>query len=74
MIYEVTVKPNSKKGPLVVAEGQRLTVYLREKPVDGAANAALIKLLANHFTVAKSCVMIKSGARGRKKLIEISAN
>ncbi len=71
MIYEVTVKPNSKKGPLVLMEDGKLTVYLREKPVDGEANTALIKILSKHFRVAKSCVIIKSGARGRHKRVEI---
>lgn len=71
MIYTVTVKPNSKKGPLVVARVEGITVYLREKPVDGAANSALIKLLAKHFSVAKTQIHIKSGQHGRKKLIEI---
>ncbi len=71
MIYEVVVKPNSKKGPLVIADNNALTVYLREKPVDGEANIALIKLLSKHFGVAKSCVVIKTGSRGRKKLVEI---
>lgn len=71
MIYEVTVKPNSKKGPLVITDGDQLTVYLREKPVDGEANAALIKLLSKHFDVAKTRVIIKRGNSARKKLIEI---
>lgn len=71
MIYSVTVKPNSKKGPLVVEEGEGLIVYLREKPIEGEANQALAKLLAEHFGVAKSQITIKSGARGRHKLIEI---
>lgn len=71
MIYSVTVKPGSKKGPLVIPDGDELTVYLREKPVDGQANAALIKLLASHFHVSKTSIQLKSGARGRKKLVEI---
>lgn len=71
MIYAVTVKPNSKKGPLVSQNGSQLVVYIREKPVDGAANQALIKLLAKHFDVAKSCISIKTGIRGREKLIEV---
>ena len=71
MIYEVTVKPNSKKGPLIIESGAQLTIYLREKPIDGEANAALIKLLAKHFGVAKSCINIKTGAHGRKKLVEV---
>lgn len=72
MIYTVTVKPHSKKGPLVISTGANtLTVYLREKPINGAANQALIDLLATHFRVAKSCITIKSGSRGRTKLVEI---
>jgi len=71
MIYEVTVKPNSKKGPLVVTAGNQLTVYLREKPIDGEANAALVKLLAQHFDVAKTRIMVKRGHTFRKKLVEI---
>lgn len=71
MIYEITVKPNSKKGPLIVADGDRLTVFLREKPVDGEANAALIKILSKHFNVAKTRINIKRGNASRKKLVEI---
>lgn len=72
MIYSVTVKPNSKKGPLVLMTGENeLTVYLREKPIDGEANQALIKLLSDYFHVAKTCITLKSGARGRQKLVEI---
>ncbi len=71
MIYAVVVKPNSKKGPLVVQDGSQLVVYIREKPIDGEANQALIKLLAKHFGVAKSCITIKTGSRGRQKLVEV---
>ena len=71
MIYEVRVKPNSKKGPLVIAEGNQLTVYLREKPIEGEANAALVRLLAKHFDITKTSILIKSGKRGRTKLVEI---
>lgn len=72
MQYSVTVKPNSKKGPLVVADGANLTVYLREKPVDGEANSALIKVLAKHFHVPKTSIIIRRGAKSRQKLIEFS--
>lgn len=71
MIYQVTVKPDSKKGPLVVEQDAELVVYLREKPVAGAANTALIKILADHLQVPKTCVKIKTGARGRKKLVQV---
>ncbi len=71
MIYTVKVKPHSRKGPLVLVDGENITVYLREKPVDGEANRALIALLAQHFHAPKTTVHIKSGLRGRQKYIEI---
>ena len=71
VIYSVTVKPNSKKGPLVIEAEDGLIVYLREKPVDGEANAALIKVLSKHFGVSKSQISIKVGGRGRSKLVEV---
>lgn len=71
VIYSVTVKPNSKKGPLVVETGNGITVYLREKPIDGEANTALIKVLSKHFGVSKSQISIKTGGRGRQKLVEV---
>ncbi len=71
MIYMVIVKPGSKKGPLVEEDREKLTVYLREKPHDGEANAALIKILAKYFDVSKSQVEIKTGGKSRTKIVEI---
>lgn len=73
MIYTVVVKPHSKKGPLVLTTAKNeLMVYLREKPVEGEANQALIKLLSDFFDIPKTHIYIKSGTHGRKKLVEIS--
>lgn len=74
MRYSVLVKPNSKKGPLVVADPttSELTVFLREKPVDGAANAGLIRILSEYFHVAKTRVRIQNGSHSRHKIVEIS--
>ena len=71
MIYQVTVKPGSKKGPLVLETNVGLTVYLRAKPIDGQANTELIQLLSDYFKVPKTSISIKTGARGRTKLVEI---
>lgn len=68
----VTVKPGSRKGPLVEvdADGQ-LTVYVREPAVDGKANQAVILLLATHFGVPRSSVELASGATARLKRFRI---
>ncbi|MFM6971731.1 MAG: DUF167 domain-containing protein [Rhodoluna sp.] len=73
MRITVNVKPGSKKGPLVEqsSEGTYI-VYLRERAVDGAANEGLIKILAQHFEVAKSKITIEAGFSSRIKRISIN--
>ena len=72
MRVTVTVKPGSKKGPLVEANDEGLlTIFLQERAVDGAANEGLVALLAKHFEVSKSKVQIVSGFTSRIKRIEV---
>ena len=72
MLISVAVKPNSKKGPLIekVSETEFI-IFLREKPHDGEANTALLKLLSEYFHVPKTTIKIKSGPSSRKKILEI---
>ncbi|MEN9955584.1 MAG: hypothetical protein RL723_294 [Actinomycetota bacterium] len=68
----VTVKPGSKKGPLIeAAPDGSLTVYLLQRAIDGAANEGLIALLAKHYKVSKSKVTIESGFTSRIKRVSI---
>jgi len=71
MKINVTVKPNSSKGPLVEAclDGSYV-VYLREIAAEGQANEALIKVLSKHFDIPKSSLKIICGLSSRHKLIE----
>lgn len=71
MNVSVTVKPGSSKGPLVLPIGDSLVVYLREKPHDGEANAALVEILADYYNVSKSQIEIKRGSKNHQKLVEI---
>ena len=71
MLIPITVKPGSRKGPLVEAAPDGLTVYLREKAHDGEANVALVRVLAKYYGVAKSCVMIQRGQKSHRKVVEI---
>jgi len=66
------VKPGSKKGPSVELDSDgSLTVFLKERAVDGAANEGLVKVLAEHFGVRKSDVEIESGFTSRIKRVSI---
>ena len=72
-ILTVTVKPGSKKGPLVeVAEDGSLTVYVRERAIEGKATDAVAKVLAAHLGVPKSQLELVSGAASRVKRFRIN--
>ena len=49
-----------------------LKVRVRARPVEGAANAALIKLLAKTLGVAKSSVALDRGDQSRTKLLTVT--
>ncbi|MBA4031438.1 MAG: hypothetical protein C0478_11205 [Planctomyces sp.] len=72
MIIEVTVKPNSRESLLEQTPAGAWQARLKSPPVDGKANAELMGLVARHFGCSKSQVTIKTGGRGRKKLVEIA--
>ena len=48
-----------------------LRARVAAKPVDGAANDALLRLVADALDVPKGRVTLRSGATGRAKVIEI---
>jgi uncharacterized protein len=48
-----------------------LKIRLTAPPVDGAANEALVRFLADRLRIAKSQVEIVSGHTGREKIIRI---
>ena len=47
------------------------TVSVKEPPIDGRANDAILHLLAEYFEVPRSSVRLISGATSKKKTFEI---
>lgn len=71
MKIKIRVKPNSKITSVKQQEDGSCVVSLTATPVEGKANVQLIKVLADHFLVAKSSITIKSGLKSRDKLVII---
>jgi uncharacterized protein (TIGR00251 family) len=70
----VKVKPGSRKGPLVEVGGDgELTIYVREPAVEGKANDAVIRLLAQHLGVPRSRIELASGATSRLKRFRVTS-
>lgn len=70
-ILNVCVIPRASRSEVVGFHDGALKIRIAAAPVDGAANAELIKLLAKKFDVAKSDVSIASGENSKNKRIHI---
>lgn len=66
---QVKVKFGSKQRVELVEEG--LEVTLTEPPEKGKANKQLIEVVAEYYKCPKSAVSLVSGAKSRKKVVEI---
>lgn len=78
MRISVHVKLHAREEKVEKTVIQRLTgpeeqyqVYVRELPVDGKANDAVLRVLAEYFRVPKSLVRIVAGHASREKIVEI---
>ena len=70
-ILSVKVFSNSKTQKVVKKEGDKFEIRIKEKPIDGKANQAVISALADYFKVSKSQVKIIKGIKSRNKTIEV---
>ncbi|MDH5509977.1 MAG: DUF167 domain-containing protein [Nitrospinota bacterium] len=71
VIVAVKVSPRSSVSRVESVVAGALKVRLAAAPVDGAANAELIRTMADFFGVAKSSVTILSGESSRTKRVLI---
>jgi uncharacterized protein (TIGR00251 family) len=67
----VHVQPRASRSEIVGVHRDALKVRLLAPPVDGAANAALVALLADRLGISERAVRIVSGATSRAKVVEI---
>ena len=65
----VQVKPGSKSAGFDYA-GDAYVLRVRERAVDGAANAACVRALAEYLELRRSQVTLIVGERGRRKTFE----
>ena len=68
----VRVTPRAKKNEIseILADGT-IKIRLAAPPVDGKANQALVRFLAEVFEVPVSSIEIVAGQTGRNKMVSI---
>lgn len=66
----IKVTPGARSENVAIEDG-RLLVKVRAKPQDGAANEAVLSLLADALGIATSRLRLLRGATSREKLFQI---
>jgi uncharacterized protein (TIGR00251 family) len=71
LLLRCRLQPKASCDEIVGLQGERLKIRITAPPIEGRANAQLIKYLAKAFGVAKRDVEILSGELGRSKRVRI---
>lgn len=67
------VQPRAGRDRVVGRQGEAVKVQVAAPPVEGAANAAVVALIARWLEVPRRTVEVVQGARGRDKVVAIAA-
>jgi len=68
---EVVVSPRASRTRIMGVHDDRLKIQLAAPPVDGKANDALVRFLADTLGVAKAQVEIVGGASSKRKTVKL---
>ncbi len=69
--FAVRVQPRSSRNGVDGVQGDALRVRVNAPPVDGAANSAVIDVLAAALHLPRRRIRIISGDHSRSKVVEV---
>ena len=67
----IHVQPRASKNEVAGIHGDSLKLRLTSPPVEGAANALLLKFVSKMLGVSKSAIRIISGEKSRQKTLKV---
>jgi len=70
LCFDALVRPGASSDTIVVS-GRTLRIQVKEQPERGAANRAVLRLVAKEFGVNRAQVRIVRGLKSKRKLIRI---
>lgn len=70
-VLKIHVQPRARTTEVVGWHGDAVKIRLKAPPVDGAANEALCRFLADRLDVPRSAVTLLAGATGRAKRVAL---
>ena len=72
ILLRLRIVPRASRTEIAGIQGGMVRIRLAAAPVDGAANEALIRFLAERIVVPRSAVRVASGRTSRSKVVVIS--
>jgi len=66
------VQPRASRNEIVGWQDATLKLRVTAPPVDGAANAAIARLLARALGVSPSSISVVKGRQAREKIVEVA--
>jgi len=72
IILTVRVIPRASKDEIQGVMGDALKIRIQAPPVEGKANAYLVKFLSKHWKIPRTSIEILSGETGRNKRLKIA--
>ena len=73
LLLRLVLQPKASRDQFVGLLGDELKIAITAPPIDGKANAHLIKFLSKQFRVPKSAITVEKGLLNRHKLVRIRA-
>lgn len=67
----VHARPGARRSTIVGAHGDALAIRVAARPVEGAANRALLELLAETLGVPATRLSLEAGEHGRQKRVRV---
>lgn len=68
------VQPGAKRSEVVGLHGDALKIKLAAPPIEGRANEALLRFIADLFEVPLRQVELKQGGQSRHKVVTVSGS
>ena len=72
MRINIKAKPSARENKVEKIDEINYIVSVKDPPIQGQANQAIIKLLAEYFNISSIRVKIVIGHTSRNKIIEIT--
>lgn len=74
VILALHVQPGAKRSETAGLHGNALKIRLAAPPIDGRANEALLRFIAELFKVPLRNVELLRGAQSRRKILQVTGS